>query len=154
MELADLVTDRASLIGAANTLIFAVMASCMQTIPMATVSSKTSGKAHRVGTPRRARRLSLVRVARRGRWWRRFLMSGVPEILIANRTRVRAEALQSDFGKRVRVVDWVQAGNMIEEAATVVNTTSLGMMGKPDLRKSRSMGCKRAPWSRTWSITH
>jgi shikimate dehydrogenase len=28
----------------------------------------------------------------------------------------------------------VQAGNLIEEAATVVNTTSLGMVGKPELR--------------------
>ena len=32
------------------------------------------------------------------------------------------------------MIDWVQAGNMFEEAATVVNTTSLGMQGKPPLR--------------------
>ncbi len=30
--------------------------------------------------------------------------------------------------------DWVQAGNMLDGAATVVNTTSLGMVGKPDFR--------------------
>jgi shikimate dehydrogenase len=59
---------------------------------------------------------------------------GVPEILISNRTRIRAEGLQQDFGKRLTVVDWVQAGNMLEDAATVVNTTSLGMVGNPDLR--------------------
>ena len=53
---------------------------------------------------------------------------------MSNRTRVRAEALQSEFGKRIQVVDWVQAGNMLEEAVTVVNTTSLGMLGKPPLR--------------------
>ena len=50
------------------------------------------------------------------------------------RTRVRAEKLAEDFGKRLRVVDWVKAGNMLEEASLVVNTTSLGMMGKPELR--------------------
>jgi shikimate dehydrogenase len=59
---------------------------------------------------------------------------GVPEILIANRTRIRAEKLKDDFGNRLRVVEWVQAGNILEEAATVVNTTSLGMMGKPEMR--------------------
>lgn len=63
-----------------------------------------------------------------------LLDAGVPEILIANRTRVRAEALRDDFGKRLRVVDWVQAGNMFDDAATVVNTTSLGMVGMPPLR--------------------
>ena len=32
------------------------------------------------------------------------------------------------------VVDWVQAGNMLDEASTVINTTSLGMVGQPELR--------------------
>jgi shikimate dehydrogenase len=59
---------------------------------------------------------------------------GVPEILISNRTRVRAEALQQEFGRRLTVIDWVQAGNMMDDASTVVNTTSLGMIGSPALR--------------------
>ena len=60
--------------------------------------------------------------------------AGVPEILLTNRTRNRADRLKEDFGQRVRVVDWVQAGNIIDDAALVVNTTSLGMVGKPELR--------------------
>jgi shikimate dehydrogenase len=32
------------------------------------------------------------------------------------------------------VHDWVQAANMLDGARTVVNTTSLGMTGKPDFR--------------------
>ena len=32
------------------------------------------------------------------------------------------------------MVDWVQAGNVIENAELVVNTTSLGMQGQPELR--------------------
>jgi shikimate dehydrogenase len=54
--------------------------------------------------------------------------------MISNRTRVRAEKLADDFGKRLRVVEWVKAGNILEDAALVVNTTVLGMIGKPELR--------------------
>ena len=63
-----------------------------------------------------------------------LLEVGVPEVRISNRTRVRAEGLRERFGARVTVYDWVQAGNMIDEAVTVVNTTSLGMEGMPELR--------------------
>jgi shikimate dehydrogenase len=59
---------------------------------------------------------------------------GVPEILLTNRTRTRADHLKEEFGQRITVVDWVQAGNMIENAELVVNTTSLGMQGQPELR--------------------
>ena len=134
MELADLITDRASLIGAANTLIF-----------------RRDGKLHadntdgfgfvqnlRQNAPNWDPKAGPAAVLGAGGAARAVVASlleiGVPQILIANRTRVRAEALQSDFGKRLRVIDWVQAGNMMEEAATVVNTTSLGMIGKPELR--------------------
>jgi shikimate dehydrogenase len=58
----------------------------------------------------------------------------VPGIVLTNRTRAAAEALRVEFGERLRVVDWVAAGNAIEEGALVVNTTSLGMTGKPGLR--------------------
>ncbi|MDP5334611.1 MAG: shikimate dehydrogenase [Paracoccaceae bacterium] len=134
LEIADLVTDRATLIGAANTLIFrkdgkihadntdgyGFIENLRQNAPE---WNPAAGPAAILGAGGAARAVvaSLIDV-------------GVPEILISNRTRIRAEALQHDFGKRLRVVDWVQAGNMLEEAATVVNTTSLGMLGKPELR--------------------
>ncbi|WP_202814457.1 NAD(P)-binding domain-containing protein, partial [Falsirhodobacter sp. alg1] len=57
-----------------------------------------------------------------------LLGAGVPEIRISNRTRERAEVLANDFGPRVVVYDWLQAANMLEDAATVVNTSSLGMV--------------------------
>ena len=63
-----------------------------------------------------------------------LMEAGVPEILLSNRTRDRAEQLQKDFGSRVKVVEWLQAGNIIEDGALIVNTTSLGMVGKPRLR--------------------
>ena len=134
LEIADLVTDRATLIGAANTLIFrkdgkihadntdgyGFIENLRQNAPD---WNPAAGPAAVLGAGGAARAVvaSLLDV-------------GVPEILISNRTRIRAEALQHDFGKRLQVVDWVQAGNMLEGAATVVNTTSLGMLGKPELR--------------------
>lgn len=134
LEIADLVTDRATLIGAANTIIFrkdgkihadntdgyGFIENLRQNAPD---WNPAAGPAAVLGAGGAARAViaSLLDV-------------GVPEIMISNRTRIRAEGLQHDFGKRLRVVDWVQAGNMLEDAATVVNTTSLGMVGKPELR--------------------
>jgi len=134
MDFADLVTDRAALIGSANTLIFrkdgkihadntdsyGFIQNLRQKAPG---WDPKAGPAAILGAGGAARAViaALVEV-------------GVPEILISNRTKARAEKLKADFGKRLRVVDWVQAGNMLEEAATVINTTSLGMVGKPPLR--------------------
>ena len=62
-----------------------------------------------------------------------LIEAGVPEIRLANRTRARAEALRDAFGDRVVVRDWDRAGDAIAGATTLVNTTSLGMQGKPAL---------------------
>ncbi len=134
LEIADLITDRATLIGAANTLIFrkdgkihadntdgvGFIQNLRQNAPD---WNPKAGPAALLGAGGAARAVISA-----------LLEVGVPEIMIANRTRVRADALKTEFGKRIVVVDWVQAGNMMEDAATVVNTTALGMMGKPPLR--------------------
>lgn len=59
--------------------------------------------------------------------------AGAPEVQVLNRTRGRAEALAEGIGG-VRVRDWVDAGNAVEEAHVLVNATSLGMAGQPPLR--------------------
>lgn len=59
--------------------------------------------------------------------------AGVPEIRICNRTRARAEALRADLGQKIEVRDWDQADSMLKDAMTVVNTTALGMKGNPPL---------------------
>ncbi|WP_111733063.1 shikimate dehydrogenase [Roseovarius amoyensis] len=134
LEIADQITDRATLIGAANTLIlrpdgkihadntdgYGFINNIRQAEPD---WDPKAGPAAILGAGGAARAVVSA-----------LLDAGVPEILISNRTKVRAEALRADFGKRLQVVDWVQAGNMLEEATTVVNTTSLGMIGKPSLR--------------------
>jgi shikimate dehydrogenase len=134
LRLADIVTDRAALIGAANTLIFrkdgkihadntdgyGFIANLRQHAPDWSPSNSPA-VVFGAGGAARAVIASLIEV-------------GVPEIRLANRTRQRAETLRSEFGARVSVYDWVQAGNMLEGAGTVVNTTSLGMEGKPEFR--------------------
>ncbi len=134
LGLADVVTDRAALIGAANTLVFrkdgkvyadntdgtGFIANLRQHAPH---WQPASGPAAVLGAGGAARAVVAA-----------LIEAGVPEIRLANRTKQRAEALRSELGAKVVVHDWVKAGNMLEGAATVVNTTSLGMVGKPDLR--------------------
>jgi shikimate dehydrogenase len=134
LGIADLVTDRAALIGAANTIIF-----------------RKDGKIHadntdgygfvenlRTGAPGWQPSAGRAAVFGAGGAARAVIASlievGVPEIRLANRTKTRAEVLHGEFGSKIRVYDWVQAGNMLDGALTVINTTSLGMDGKPEFR--------------------
>ncbi len=134
MDIVDHISDRAILIGAANTLIFRAdgkihadntdsygfIANLKQNAPGWQASA---GPAAVLGAGGAARAVitSLIEM-------------GATEILLSNRTRPKADALKSEFGSKVHVIDWVQAGNMMEEAATVVNTTSLGMTGAAEFR--------------------
>jgi shikimate dehydrogenase len=65
-----------------------------------------------------------------------LLDAGAPEVRLANRTRARAEALAGAVGGAVSVVDWAQADGAADGAMTLVNTTSLGMVGQPPLELS------------------
>lgn len=134
LALADLVTDRAALIGAANTLIFRDDGLIH--------ADNTDGYGFienlRQGVPDWDPKAGPAVVLGAGGASRAILSAlldvGVPEILLTNRTRARADRLRTDFGARIKVSEWAQAGNIIEDAATVVNTTSLGMKGQPELR--------------------
>lgn len=134
IEIADLVSDRATLIGAANTIIF-----------------RADGRIHadntdgygfienlKQGAPEWDPKAGPAVVLGAGGAARAVIASllelGAPEIRLTNRTRVRADALRTEFGSRITVVEWVQAGNVLDDAALVVNSTSLGMVGKPEMR--------------------
>lgn len=56
-----------------------------------------------------------------------LLGGGAPEIRIANRNPERAEGLRAHFGSRTRVVPWAEASANAATAATIVNTTPVGM---------------------------
>jgi shikimate dehydrogenase len=55
------------------------------------------------------------------------------KILLANRTRARAEALAHVFGPRVEVIDWEKRNDALATCGLLVNTTSLGMVGQAPL---------------------
>lgn len=62
-----------------------------------------------------------------------LLEGGAPEVRISNRTRARADMLLRHFGPRLTVIDWRDAGEALVDATTIVNTTSMGMKGQPEL---------------------
>lgn len=134
LRIADQVSDRATLIGAANTLIFRKdgLIHADNTDGYGFIANLRAGAPGWRAEDGPAAVLGAGGAARAV--LAALLEAGVPEILLANRTRARAEELRGEFGTRITVVDWVQAGNMIEEAAIVVNTTSLGMTGAAELR--------------------
>ncbi len=133
LRIADSASDRAALIGAANTLTFhgdgrihadntdayGFLANMRQTVP---AWRADAGPAVVLGAGGAARAIIHA-----------LLDAGAPEIRLANRTRARAELLADHFGARVQPVDWIEAERALEGAATLVNTTSLGMRGKPPL---------------------
>lgn len=134
LKIADVVSDRAAIIGAANTLTFRAdgrihadntdgygfLANLRHSAPG---WRPESGPAGVLGAGGAARAIVAA-----------LIEAGVPEIRIANRSRPRAEALRADFGPRLVVWDWLRIGEMAEDAATLVNTSSLGMTGQPELR--------------------
>lgn len=136
LSLADVVSDRAALVGAANTLTFG-----------------EGGRIHADNTdgygfianiadhvpdwnPKEAPALVLGAGGAARAVVAALLEKGVPEIRLANRTEARARALRDLFGARVKVVDWIRASDAVEDAGLVVNTTSLGMEGRPALKLS------------------
>jgi shikimate dehydrogenase len=58
---------------------------------------------------------------------------GAGRVYVVNRTLARAEAFKTLFGPRVFPVGWDAVPRLLKEAGLVVNTTSLGMTGNPDL---------------------
>ncbi|MEO1537440.1 MAG: shikimate dehydrogenase [Pseudomonadota bacterium] len=134
MNVVDLVSDRAALIGSVNTLIFRSDGKVhgdntdgygfLQNIRQRAPDwSAQDGPAAVIGAGGAARAVIAS-----------LLDAGTTEIRLANRTKNRADALQKEFGTKIVVFDWVQAGNMLDGARTVVNASSLGMVGKPTMR--------------------
>lgn len=134
LSLANSVTDRAALIGAANTLTFTAdgrtqadntdgvgfLANIRDHVPEWTANSGPSVVFGAGGASR-----AIIAA---------LLQAGAPLVRVTNRTRARSDALKDHFGAKIEVVDWVRAGNVLGDASLLVNTTSLGMEGKSDLR--------------------
>jgi shikimate dehydrogenase len=133
LDLASTVTDRAALIGAANTLTFlgdgriqadntdgqGFLANIRQRLPGWTASA---GPALVLGSGGAAKAIISA-----------LISDGAPQVFVANRTRARAEGLKEQFGARVEPQDWTRIPDLVERSALIVNTTSLGMTGQPPL---------------------
>ncbi|MFQ5438586.1 MAG: shikimate dehydrogenase [Paracoccaceae bacterium] len=134
LTLADIITDRAALIGAANTLTFRRDGRIQ--------ADNTDGYGFieniRQNKPNWRPKAGPAMVLGAGGASRAVISAllgeGVPEIRLANRTKSRAEMLCDHFGARVRVADWPVSTSDLDEIAFLVNTTSLGMTGKPGLK--------------------
>lgn len=129
LALADTVSDRAALIGAANTLTFTTnglqadntdgvgfITNVHQDVP---AWDPASGPAMVLGAGGAARAVLSA-----------LLQAGVPRIILANRTRARAETLREQLGARVELLPWTRMDDALGDVATLVNTTSLGMNGQ------------------------
>ena len=62
-----------------------------------------------------------------------LLERGIKRIHLANRTIERAQAIAAQFGARVLPTAWDDIATVLPRAGLLVNTTSLGMKGQPEL---------------------
>jgi shikimate dehydrogenase len=133
LSFADSVTDRAALIGAANTLTFTAqgriqadntdgigfLSNIRQSIPGWTGAQ---GPALVLGSGGASKAIVSA-----------LLNDGAPIVHVANRTRSRADGLRDQFGAKVVPQDWTTIPSLVRDAALIVNTTSLGMHGQPPM---------------------
>jgi shikimate dehydrogenase len=62
-----------------------------------------------------------------------LLSLGVQRVSVVNRTLEKANALRAFFGDKVIARDWPGLGAELPSCDMLVNTTSLGMSGQPEL---------------------
>jgi shikimate dehydrogenase len=141
LSFADSITDRASLIGAANTLYFSkngkihadntdgygFIQNIIDAEPNFDFYDKTA-IIYGAGGSARAIASALI-------------TNGIKEVGITNRTRSKAQIISENLGAKVTVVDWRTAPETIGKADIIINATSMGMVGQPDF----SQPITRAP---------
>ena len=144
LSFADSITDRASLIGAANTLYFSksgkihadntdgygFIQNIIDEIPEYDFYDKT---ALIYGAGGSARAIASA-----------LLSNGVKEVGITNRTRSKAQIISENLGAKVSVVDWRAAPDTITKVDIIINATSMGMVGQPDFSQPISRAKKTA----------
>lgn len=62
-----------------------------------------------------------------------LIAEGAPEVRLVNRSPDRADRLAEAIGGPIKIVSWDKRHDALDCAATVVNTTSCGMIGQPAL---------------------
>jgi shikimate dehydrogenase len=136
LHLASSISDRAALIGAANTISFRPDGSIHadNTDGYGFIENLVQGAPD--WEPRSGPALVLGAGGAAKAVVSALLKAGVPELRLANRTRQRAQNIAELYGAKVVVVDWIAISQAASGARTIVNTTSLGMTGQPPLNLS------------------
>lgn len=132
LNIADKVTDRASVIGAANTLYFSSTGKI--------TADNTDGYGfknniyhhHSQWKPKNGPAVVFGAGGAAKAIVYTLLSEGVPKVKILNRTKVKAQLIADNLGNKVEVYDWYASSEALKGATTVVNTTSLGMTGQPN----------------------
>ena len=62
-----------------------------------------------------------------------LLTRGIERITVVNRNQTRAETLGARFGEGVQVAPWETMNDLLDSAGLLVNATTLGMAGQPEL---------------------
>lgn len=65
-----------------------------------------------------------------------LIESGVSKILLANRTKEKAENIKNIFGNKIEVINFNEIENYLSSVDLLVNTTLLGMTGQNNLNLS------------------
>ena len=144
LTFADTITDRAALIGAANTLYFSkggkihadntdgygFIQNIVDEIPDFDFYDKTA-IIYGAGGSARAIASALI-------------SNGIREVGITNRTRSKAQIISENLGAKVSVMDWRTAPETIGEADIIINATSMGMVGQPEFSQPISRARKTA----------
>ena len=135
LALCDDVADQAARIGAVNTIVVGADGRLagsntdafgfIENIRQYSAWQAAAGPAVMIGAGGAARAVAVA-----------LIDAGVPALRIVNRTIARAEALAAALATpatAVSVHDWSDRAALLDGAALLVNTTSLGMHGQPPL---------------------
>ena len=116
----------------------------------ATDSCKVCATPNPTGARTKGQSSCSARARPHGLWSWRCWRTARGEILIANRTAEKAQAVAAEFGPTVNAVEWADRNAAVaRNVALLVNCTDRGMIGKPALDVDLARAERRQRSSRT-----
>ena len=132
LSIADIITDRAAIIGAANTLFFSSSGKITADNTDGYGFIKNLYHYDKNWKPQEGSAVVCGAGGASKAIVHALLEEGVRKVKILNRTKSKAQLVAQNFGNKVEVFDWYSSNEAFSDATTVVNTTSLGMLGNPE----------------------
>ena len=138
MSFAKIKTERASLIGSANTLTFLPEGGFKADNTDGYGFMKNLEEQAPVWDPKEAKVLILGAGGACRAVIGALLESGVKKLHVTNRTQKRAKDLQVFFNSQIELIEWSEKEELLKNVNTVINATTLGMVGSDELQFSLS----------------